>query len=290
MRKLIIYIVIIIVFVIWFIMIPSEDGIKIYLHNEDKVVKMDFEEYIMNVISAEMPASFEVEALKAQAVAARTYAKRKIDLSEIHPHGADVCTDSTHCQAYRDIRELADEYRKKIRSAVEDTEGEVLIYDGKLVNAVFHSASHGYTERSADVWGGDIPYLQSVASPWDADCPEYIREETFSAEKIRMIFELPSDAPIIGAITRSGAGGVMEIEIGGKVFKGTEVRQKLSLRSTCFTVTENNGVFTFRTEGYGHGVGLSQWGAQGMAKSGYSYDQILKHYYTGANVYQTCTY
>lgn len=270
----------------WFILKPPKADINVYLHHQDKVIEMGFEEYIMNVLAAEMPASFESEALKAQALAARTYALRKMKsgYDDSYHKGADVCTDSTHCQAYTDISELGDEYRRKIRSAVTDTKGRVMVFNGELINAVFHSASHGYTERSADVWSGDIPYLQSVASPWDTECPDYIKEETFSAEEIRRIFELPSDVPLIGAITRSGAGGIMEINLAGRIFKGTEVRSRLNLRSTCFTVTEEEDVLIFRTEGYGHGVGLSQWGAQGMAKAGYTYDDILKHYYRGTEI------
>lgn len=280
MRKLIIYIVIIVLFAVWFFSPSPKEHIKIYFHRQGEISEMEFEQYLSGVLAAEMPASFELEALKAQAVAARTYTLRKIQSGRDGRHkGADICTDSAHCQAYRDLSELSSPLRQRIRKAVSDTKGEVIIYGGELIDAVFHSAAHGYTERSADVWGGDVPYLQSVESPWDTECPDYIKEEKFSVEEIRKIFDLPSGVPIIGEITRSGAGGVMEIKLAGKMVKGADIRQKLGLRSTCFTADEAGGVLTFRTEGYGHGVGLSQWGAQGMAKAGQTYDEILKHYY-----------
>lgn len=286
MRKLIVYILIFVILAVWIVLRPSGDKVKVYLHQQNKVVEMELEKYIMNVLAAEMPASFETEALKAQAVAARTYSAQKISSGYDDPYhnGAKVCTDSAHCQAYRDISELEDKYRKRIRSAVMDTEGQVATYGGELIRGVFHSAAHGYTERSADVWGGDVPYLQSVESPWDADCPDYMAEVTFFDNEIRNIFNLPQDVPLIGEIVRSGAGGVMEINLSGKIFKGTEVRSKLNLRSTCFTVTQSGDMVTFRTEGYGHGVGMSQWGAQGMAKEGYTYDEILGHYYKGIDI------
>lgn len=261
---------------------PSEK-INVYDHKHNKVIKMDFERYIMNVLAAEMPASFEKEALKAQAVAARTYTAQKIASEWDDPYhkGADICTDSTHCQAYRELAELG-ENAKKIHSAVDETAGEVALWNGELIRAVFHSASHGYTERSADVWVEDLPYLQSMASPWDSACPDYIYEVNFSADEVCALLNI--DNPVIEQITRSGAGGVMSITIGRKEFKGTEVRSKLNLRSTCFTVTEKDGILTFCTEGYGHGVGLSQWGAQGMAKEGYDYKEILRHYYSGITI------
>ncbi len=286
MRKLIIYILIFVILAVWIVLRPSGDTVKVYLHQQDEVVEMDFEKYIMHVLAAEMPASFEEEALKAQAVAARTYSAQKISSGYDDPYhkGAEVCTDSTHCQAYRDVTELEDKYRKKIHSAVMATEGQVATYEGELIRAVFHSSAHGYTERSADVWGGDVPYLQSVASPWDADCHDYIAEVIFTDDEIRDIFNLPQDAPLIGEIIRSGAGGVMEMNLSGKIFKGTDIREKLNLRSTCFAIMQSGESVTFRTEGYGHGVGMSQWGAQGMAREGYTYDEILKHYYKGIDI------
>lgn len=272
--------------VLYIILTPDSHTVKVYFHQSDTVEEMDFEEYIVHVLAAEMPASFESEALKAQSVAARTYAlqKMKSDYNDPYHKGADVCTDSSHCQAYNDMADMEGQYVRKLKAAVSDTSGKVITYDGELIRAVFHSAAHGYTERSADVWGGDIPYLQSVASPWDTACPNYIAEASFSEDEIRTAFSLPSDVPLIGEIARSGAGGVTEINLAGKVFKGTEVRSRLNLRSTCFTVTYTDNEVTFRTEGYGHGVGMSQWGAQGMALDGYTYGEILTHYYTGTQI------
>ena len=286
MRKLIIYITIILVFFICMVLKTDKNSIKVYIHDEGKTVKMDFEKYITNVVAAEMPASFHTEALKAQALAVRTYALRKIKSSYndgIHK-GADVCTDSSHCQAYVNISSLGREHRRKISSAVEETKGQIIVYNGEPVNAVFHSASHLYTERSADVWGGDVAYLQSVSSPWDAESPDYTDEKIFSADEIRKTFELSADYPLIGEIVRSSAGGIMEINLAGRMFKGTEVRQKLALKSTCFTIAEEGDDVIIRTEGHGHGVGLSQWGAHGMAKEGYTCEDIIKHYYSGTEI------
>ena len=283
LRKLIICMLILGFFAVRFWFNAPSEKIKVYDHTQDKVIEMDFERYIMNVLSAEMPASFEEEALKAQAVAARTYTAQKIASGWDDPYhkGADICTDSTHCQAYRQMSELGDN-AKRIHNAVESTLGELALYNGEPIRAVFHSSSHGQTERCSDVWIEDLPYLQSVESPWDSACPDYICEVSFSKDEVCELFNV--DNPSIEQITRSGAGGVMSITIGGEEFKGTQVRSKLNLRSTCFTVAENSDNLTFRTEGYGHGVGLSQWGAQGMAKEGYDYKQILCHYYKGISI------
>lgn len=249
LRKLIICILIFTFFAVRFWFGAPSEKINVYNHKQDKVIKMEFERYIMNVLAAEMPASFEKEALKAQAVAARTYTAQKIASGWDDPYhkGANICTDSTHCQAYRELAELG-ENAKKIYSAVDETVGEVALWNGELIRAVFHSASHGQTERSADVWVEDLPYLQSVASPWDSACPDYIHEVNFSADEVCHILDVSSAE--ISKTIRSSAGGVMDIVIGGKEMKGTEVRSKLNLRSTCFAVTEKDGILTFCTEGY----------------------------------------
>lgn len=281
MKKFIVCVLIIILFSCRFLL--RSEKIKVYNHVDDKVIQMDFEQYIMHVLAAEMGTSFEIEALKAQAVAARTYTVQKIASGWNDPYhkGADICTDSSHCQAYKDLNGLSGDFQK-IRSAVDSTSGEIIMYNNEPIRAVFHSASHGWTERSADVWVEDLPYLQSVESPWDSLCPDYIYETSFSKDEICSL--LDTDNTSIEKITRSSAGGIMNIVIGGKEMKGTEVRSKLNLRSTCFTVTENGNDVIFRTEGYGHGLGLSQWGAQGMAKEGASYKDILVHYYNGTTI------
>lgn len=261
------------------------DKISVYDHTSQKVTQMDFEKYVMCVLSAEMPASFEEEALKAQAVAARTYAmQKKLDGYSDQTHkNAHVCTDSTHCQAYRDIGKMERGARRKIKKAVVDTQDLVVTYGGELIRAVFHSAAHGQTENASDVWGGDAAYLKSVPSPWDTDCPDYITTPFFSYEQICKALSLEGK-PSIEGIERSSAGGVMQICINGKKFKGTDVRTKLNLRSTCFEAADTGNGFSFTVTGYGHGVGMSQWGANGMAKEGYDFKQILTHYYTGAEI------
>jgi len=258
--------------------------IKVYDHLSGKVFKMDMEKYVMCAVAAEMPAFFEKEALKAQAVAARTYAAEKMSNTYHAPEhkGAHVCTNSNHCQAYKDIISENSPSAQKIRTAVRETSGEVATYMSKPIRAVFHSASHGATERSADVWGEDVAYLQSVESGGDLLCPDYNSEKAFTPSELCRALEI--DVISFGEISRSGAGGVISMNIGGTIFKGTEARKRLGLRSTCFTICEKEGNVVFSVSGWGHGVGMSQWGAQGMAKDGADYKQILKHYYTGIDI------
>lgn len=260
-------------------------------------VQTDMQDYLVGVVAAEMPASFSPEALKAQAVAARSYA---IYTSEGSKHGqGQVCTDYKCCQAWNSQEQLKekwgenyDEYMEKIRTAVEETRGEYLCYQGKAVFAAFHSSSAGATEDSGQLWA-QLPYLVSVESPeTEANVPNYISSLSLSALDFRdsLLHAHPEadftgdESTWIGEIRRDGSGRVEAAVLGGVEMKGTELRSLFGLRSTAFELEYMSGSFKFTVTGYGHGVGMSQYGANVMAQQGESYRDILAHYYPGTEL------
>ena len=264
------------------------------------VTEMSMADYLWRVVAAEMPASFEPEALKAQAVAARTYTLYKMQTGGNHGDTADICTDSTCCQAYiseenarNNWGEDADDYEEKIETAVRETDGEAILYGGVPILAVFHSSSAGQTRASGEVWVSDLPYLQAVASPEPADSiPNYYSRVEFTAEEFReKVLSAQPDADLSGdmsgwlqnAVTDT-AGSVETVEVGGVTVKGSTLRSILGLRSACFEWEAADGKLVFFVTGYGHGVGMSQYGANQMAKEGADYREILTHYYTGVTV------
>ena len=266
----------------------------------DTVRDMTMEDYLMGVTAAEMPASFAEEALKAQAVAARTYTLYKLTSGGNHGDTADICTDSTCCQAYISQEaarsswgEQADALEEKIRTAVTDTDGEAILYGGVPILAVFHSSSAGLTRAAGQVWQNDLPYLQPVDSPEaSASIPNYYSRVDFSPETIRekLLARIPA-ADLAGDqktwlknAVRDSAGSVETVEVGGVAVKGSTVRAALGLRSACFEWELQDGRFVFYVTGHGHGVGLSQYGANAMAEAGADYKTILTHYYTGVTV------
>ncbi len=269
-------------------------GIKIPVRWPDgSVESVNMEEYLVGVVLAEMPASFETEALKAQAVAARTYAGKIHNAEEKHGDGS-VCTDSQCCQAYISPTEYiqkggSPQAVEKVRGAVLATAGEVLSYDGELIEATYFSCSGGNTEDAKAVWGADFPYLRAVASPGEEGAEYYRDTVSFSKEKLELVLgvtlgEKPESW--LGEITRTPGNGVKTIEIGGKKFQGTQLRQLLGLRSTSFTATTGDHGLTIETRGYGHRVGMSQYGADAMAVSGKTYGEILSYYYQGTELTQ----
>ena len=268
--------------------------------NGDQVEEMDLGTYLVGVVRAEMPASFEPEALKAQAVAARTYTLYKIQTGGNHGETADICTDSTCCQAYigeerarSNWGENADEYEKKIEDAVTGTDGQTILYGGVPILAVFHSSSAGLTRAAGEVWLNDLPYLQAVDSPEAKDAiPNYYSRSELTAEAFKTKFlaahpEADLSGPMSGwlgnAVTDT-AGSVTTLSVGGVTVKGSELRSILGLRSACFEWEAADGKLIFYVTGYGHGVGMSQYGANQMAKEGADYRTILTHYYTGVTV------
>lgn len=278
----------------------TDAEIKIKLLDEGKVSEIALDEYLEGVVAAEMPALFPEEALKAQAVAARTYTMKKASSAPAKEHnGAAVCSNPSHCKAYKPLSEFAsgwsenaETYSEKIRRAVKETDGEILLYEGEPITAVFHSTSSGRTESSADVWGGNLPYLVSVESEGDETSPHFEEEKMFSPSEFRERFaKKHPDAAFdenpenwITNIRRTAAGGVKSVSVGGVSVKGSELRSIYELKSSNFTVSYDGENMKIKTRGYGHGVGMSQYGARAMAQSGKTYDEILKKYYTGVTL------
>ncbi|MBE7037619.1 MAG: stage II sporulation protein D [Ruminococcaceae bacterium] len=314
MKNIFLYIFVVIVlifFVPYFVVsvkgIKNEKGIKqeentisVYIKDEDIVLDIPMEEYIINVVCAEMPALFETEALKAQAVAARTYTVSKIkankneEILKAHKN-AQICTDSTHCQAYMSKDEAykkwgkdADSFYQKISDAVLLTKGEILTYQNEPIQAVFHSSNSGRTENAKDVWGRDFEYLVSVVSDGEDLSPRYENEYVTTYENFKNIIlnEYPDidESKFVDNITYTRGGAVDSINIFGKSIKGTKVRQMFKLSSANFEIKKENDIVTFKSYGYGHGVGMSQYGANFMASEGKNYKQILENYYNGTTI------
>lgn len=252
---------------------------------------MELEAYILAVVLGEMPASFEMEALKAQAVVARTYTLKAVEEGKRHEIGA-VCTKSSCCQAYCSPEDYlakggTSTDLEKVRNAVSDTAGQVLIYKGCIITATYFSCSGGSTEDAAAVWGYDVPYLQSVKSPGEEDASGYTKQVTITAEQFekKMAVRLKgSPKSWFGNVTYTEGGGVATIEIGGVSYRGTTIRSLLGLRSTMFTIRAGDDTVTITTMGHGHRVGMSQYGADAMAVQGSTYEEILLHYYQGAQL------
>ncbi len=254
--------------------------------------QMDLREYLVGVVLAEMPASFESEALKAQAVVARTYTRKRMEGGK---HGqAAVCMDSGCCQGWRSGEDYLAQGGKpsaveKVRAAVADTDGLVLRYEGRLIDATYFSCSGGVTEDAVAVWGQDVPYLKSVQSPGEEDAPRFSDSVTFSPGDFAGKLGLSAAGDPgnwFGAVTYTAGGGVETMVIRGKSFSGTQLRSKLGLRSTAFEIAVSGDTITVTTRGFGHRVGMSQYGAQAMAQEGSSFSDILAHYYTGTELGQ----
>lgn len=269
---------------------PDLVGLTMLLLKQDgSLEEMDLDTYLVGVVLAEMPASFEAEALKAQAVAARTYTRKAGETGGKHGNGS-VCTNSACCQAY--ISEEAylgkggtEEGLEKICAAVFATSGQVLTYEGELIEATYFSCSGGSTEDAAAVWGTDFPYLQAVASPGEEAAFHYTDTVTFSARAFQnALGRVLSGSPDtwFGPVVYTEGGGVATLTIDGEAYAGTQLRSLLNLRSTAFAVSAGEDSVTITTKGYGHRVGMSQYGADAMAVTGSKYDQILSHYYQGA--------
>ena len=263
--------------------------------------QMDMGSYLLGVVRAEMPASFELEALKAQAVAARTYTlyKRLSGGSANHPE-ADACDDITCCQAYKTYEEAAqgwgadaEAFEEKIRQAVEATDGECILYNGAPALAVFHSSSSGTTQDASTVWSSSVPYLQSVETPEDENTvPGYRSTASFSAAELKALLQeaLP-DADLSKSpsnwftnIHQQANGTIDSLTVGGEAVTGGQLRNILDLRSACFTISFDEETIIFSVTGYGHGVGMSQYGANVLASGGMTYRDILMWYYTGTAV------
>ena len=272
--------------------VPLEEARKSIsvLTRENGVAVMDLEEYLVGVVLAEMPASFEEEARKAQAVVARTFTL-KSETGSKHENAA-VCMDSACCQAYVSKEAYLErggtqEGIDKMESAVEATAGQVLTYREELIEATYFSCSGGSTEDAVAVWGTEVPYLQAVNSPGEEEAAHYTDTVIFTAAEFASALDVDlagKPDTWLGSVTFTKGGGVDTMEIGGKTYHGTELRKRLGLKSTAFTITVGEDKLTVITRGYGHRVGMSQYGADAMAASGSSYQEILAHYYQGTEL------
>ena len=252
---------------------------------------MDLERYLTGVLLAEMPAEFHQEALKAQAVAARTYTWKAHTTGGKHRDGS-ICTDSACCQAYLSeeaylARGGTPENLEKIRHCADATKNMVLVYEGELIEATYFSSSGGSTEAALEVWGADYPYLQPVSSPEEPGVATVtISRENFQKLLGKSFPGNPEDW--FGAVTYTEGGGVAAMEICGEIYTGVQLRALLGLRSTAFGVQPDDGAIIITTKGYGHRVGMSQYGANAMAEKGSTWQEILQHYYPGTNLVPLC--
>lgn len=272
----------------------GDDGFRVYFRSEDKTEYMSTEDYIYCVVAAEMPAEYGEEALKAQSVASYTYACYKRAARRAAGEGFDVIADGVTEQAFMSPNELnerwgdrAAEYENKIKSAIAEVSGYILTYDSQPAMTVFHAVSSGKTESAETVWGKALPYLTPVESVGDLLSPEYLSEARFGIEEFAAAAAaLPTtltDGPEswISAPECSDSGTVVSMRIGDKYFTGGQVRAAFSLRSANFDLNYADGEFVFAVRGWGHDVGMSQYGANHMAEQGSGYAEILNRYYPG---------
>ena len=261
------------------------------LQEDGTVTYMDLENYVKCVVLAEMPASFEVEALKAQAVVARTYTLRRLEGNAKHQK-ASVCTEPSCCQGFRTEEMYLDHGGtvadvERVEGAVSATAGLVLVYGSELIEATYFSCSGGITEDAAAVWGEEIPYLKSTVSPGEEHAANYVDTIYLTADTFADLLDAElSGRPEtwIGKITYTAGMGVDTMQIGSNVYQGTQLRSLLGLRSTAFTITMIGNTVVITTRGYGHRVGMSQYGADAMAVNGSTFRQILAHYYQGTEL------
>lgn len=280
--------------------------IKVYITKEKSIKELYLEEYVRGVLSGEMPVTFEMEALKAQAVASRTYALSHMEAYGgtkcKEANGADVC-DTVHCQVYMDketrfsnwTASLREKYWSKVTEAVEQTKGDILTYNGKLVlEPLYFAVSSGKTENSLDVFSSNEPYLRSVSSDGEEEADKYKTTTTYTYSQLAGAINKEYPKAIVSSSklnsqikvisTNKESGSIKEIKIGSITISGPQFRRMLNINSTNFTITFNKNNIEIKCMGYGHGVGMSQWGANAMAKKGNKYDVILTHYYQGVKL------
>ncbi|WP_096203071.1 stage II sporulation protein D [Bacillus sp. FJAT-45350] len=272
----------------------NEIDVLVYRSQKEEIERVPLEEYVVGVVASEMPANFEMEALKAQSLTARTYViKQMLQPGEINlPDGA-IVTDTVMHQVYHNNNELKERWNTdydwkmtRIKDAVYSTAGKVLTFEGQPIDAAFFSTSNGYTENSEDYWQNPIPYLRSVESPWDQESPRYQGEMIIPIREFeqKLSVQVPSDGTVGEIVERTDGGRVAEVKVNGTVLKGREVREKLDLDSSDFRWKRQGNNIVIETKGWGHGVGMSQYGADGMAKEGKTYADIVSHYYQGVAI------
>ena len=267
--------------------IPAEKNVipEIRILDGEEIRLMQLDDYVACVVFGEMPASFEEDALKAQAVAVRTYTLHSIMGGNKH-NDAHVCTEAACCQAFVHLKNDAEDREsvEKVKRAVLDTTGEVITYHGNLIDATYFSCSGGKTEDAVAVWGANVPYLRSVDSPGEENAGNFESQKTLSFQSFKSELGLPVSLSVTQdaiRIMRTNGGGVESLYISGYEYSGVEVRSLLALPSTNFSVTVLNDEIVIATKGNGHRVGMSQYGAEAMAVEGKDYKEILSHYYVG---------
>lgn len=257
----------------------------------DEVENIPLEKYVASVVASEMPATFEIEALKAQAVAARTYIVNHMIHQQNDKKDA-VISDTTEHQVYKNENELKAGWGKdfhwkmeKITSAVLATEGEIITYNAQPITPTFFSMSNGYTEDAENYWGTALPYLKSVESKWEENNPQFTEQKIFTIDEVSRKLEIPLEVGTIPIkIKRTASNRIEKLIVDGTTFTGREIREKLALRSNDFTIKQQHDHLIFTTKGYGHGVGMSQYGANGMAEEGKDYREILSYYYQDIDI------
>ena len=263
--------------------------VRVYNEETNNIKYVPIEEYVIGVVAGEMPVEFELEALKAQAVAARSYVM--IQMERNIKKDYDV-VDTVMNQVYLDKDHLMTVWKNeytdninKVKTAVLETRGEYISYNGKVAEALFFSTSPGKTENSEDVFTNKIAYLRSVDSSWDEISPVYTSNITYTLEEFYKLLNLDYNKELkIEVTSKTSTGRIKKIKINGKELTGSYVCSKLKLRSTFFEIIKEGTKIIIKNKGYGHGVGMSQYGAQGMAINGYKYQDILKHYYTDIEI------
>lgn len=268
----------------------SKIFVRLKREETGQIEKIELEEYVIGVLAGEMPISFHIEALKAQAVAARSYVLNHIEANKSSEY--DV-VDTTTNQVYQDDMKLREKWQNKyekninkLKEAVSKTKYQYLEYNGTIADALFFSTSNGFTENSEEIFSAEVPYLRSVESIWDKNTsPVFNDQKSFSIDEFYNLLGIQkSDELNINVINRSSTGRILKLSINGIQMKGSEVVSKLKIRSNDFEIKKEENVIKVTTKGYGHGVGMSQYGALGMANEGYTYQEILKHYYKGVNI------
>lgn len=267
----------------------SNSVVRVYKEETDEIVEVPIEEYVVGVVAGEMPIEFELEALKAQAVAARSYVMIQIERNIEKEY--DV-VDTVMNQVYLDRSDLMTVWStsytdniNKVKTAVLSTKGEYISYNGKVAEALFFSTSPGVTENSEDIFTNSVAYLRSVDSHWDEISPVYTTNYTFTLEEFYDLLGLEySEQLNIEITSQTSTGRVKKIKVNNNELTGNYICSKLSLKSTYFEILKEDNKIIVKNKGYGHGVGMSQYGAQGMAKEGYTYQDILRHYYTGIEI------
>lgn len=270
----------------------KDDSISVFITADNSVDVMDMRDYIIGTVAAEVPASYETEAIKAQALAAITFAEYRKNIGGDNSiDGAVISDDSSQHQGYISVDEMKnrwgeafDSYYAKISSAVDEVLDKVITYDGEPIMAAYHAISSGKTESADVMWGSDVPYLRCVDSQWDTDSTRYESSVVISADELADIMGVDVSDVYVKTKSTSPSGTVLEIEICSVSMTGMEARELLGLRSPAFTVIKESGEYIFTSKGYGHGVGMSQNGADCMARDGYTYDEIIKHYYNGVEI------